>query len=134
STQPPDLTKSEHWMNFGIGRTGFNLQCLLNSKEKWIGVYLYFKSIDTKAHFELLRKECEKIEQQLGTLEWKNLPEKKSSRIGLRRLDSDPMIEADWPRQISWVVENLQAFNKTFRPLVKSLEASEWHPDDESDV
>ena len=119
----PKTPQPQHWMNFGIGKTGFNLQCLLNSKEKWIGVYLYFKSVDTKAHFEFLRQKCEKIEQQLGTLDWNKLPEKKSSTIGLR-LDADPMNQADWPHQISWMMKNLKAFNKTFRPLVKSLKSS----------
>lgn len=129
----PKKPRPQHWMGFSIGRAGFNLLGWLNSKEKWIGVYLYLDPPDAKAHFGLLDQEREKIEQQLGTLEWSKLPERKSSTIRLR-LDSDPMNQADWPRQISWMVEKLEAFNKTFRPLVKSLDASEWRPDDESDA
>ena len=39
----------------------------------------------------------------------------------------------DWPSQIEWMVEKLEAFNRTFRPLVKDLDASEWDPGDESE-
>ncbi len=128
----PKKPQAQAWMGFSIGKAGFNLLGWLNSKEKWIGVYLYLEPPDAKAHFGLLDQEREEIEQQLGTLEWRKLPDRKASTIRLRR-EADPMQQGDWPNQISWMVEKLEAFNKTFRPLVKSLDASEWRPEDESD-
>ena len=74
----------------------------------------------------------EEVEQQLGELEWCELPHRKASALRLRR-KSDPLKREDWPIQIDWMVAKLEAFNRTFRPLVKSLDASEWRPDDESE-
>ncbi len=128
----PKKPRPQAWMGFSIGRAGFNLVGWLNSKEKWIGVYLYLDPPHAKAHFALLAQKREEIEQQLGELEWRELPDRKASTIRLRR-KSDPMKKADWPGQIEWMVEQLEAFNQTFRPLVKSLDAAEWHSDDESE-
>ena len=125
--------RPQAWMGFSIGRAGFNLTGWLNSKEKWIGVYLYLDPPHAKAHFALLVQRREEIEQQLGELEWRELPDRKASTIRLRR-KSDPMRKEDWPGQIEWMIEKLEAFNRTFRPLVKSLDASEWPPGDESEA
>ena len=128
----PKKPRPQAWMGFSIGRAGFNLVGWLNSKEEWIGVYLYLDPPHAKAHFALLAQEREEIEQQLGELEWRELPDRKASTIRLRR-KSDPMKKEDWPGQIEWMAEKLEAFNQTFRPLVKGLDASEWHSDDESE-
>lgn len=125
--------RPQAWMGFSIGRAGFNLTGWLNSKEKWIGVYLYLDPPHAKAHFAMLAQEREQIEQQLGELEWRELPDRKASTIRLRR-NSDPMKKEDWPNQIKWMVGTLEAFNRTFRPLVKSLDASEWPLGDESEA
>lgn len=124
--------RPQAWMGFSIGRAGFSLIGWLNSKEKWIGVYLYLDPPHAKAHFALLAQEREEIERQLGELEWRELPDRKASTIRLRR-NSDPMRKEDWPSQIEWMIEKLEAFNRTFRPLVKALDASEWHPGDGSE-
>ena len=129
----PKKAQAQTWMDFNIGRVGFNLLGWLNSKEKWIGLLLYLNPPDAKAHFGLLAQQRKEIEQQLGTLEWRKLPKRKHSEIRLRRA-ADPMQEVDWPNQISWMAEKLEAFDKTFRPLVKSLDASVWSPEDESDA
>ena len=128
----PKKPQAQTWLEFNIGRVGFNLLGWLNSKEKWIGVLLYLKPPDAKAHFGLLAQQRKQIEQQLGTLEWRKLP-KRHSEIRLRRA-ADPVQDVDWPNQISWMAEELEAFDKTFRPLVKSLDASVWSPEDESDA
>ena len=133
SSVRPKKPQAQAWMGFGIGRAGFNLLGRLNSQEKWIGVDLYLDPPDAKAHFGLLEREREEIEKQLGPLEWRKLPDNKASTIRLRR-KADPMRQDDWQDQISWIMEKLEAFNRTFRPLVKSLDASEWSHEDESDT
>ena len=41
------------------------------------------------------------------------------------------MQQEDWPNQLDWMVSTLEGFDKTFRPRLKSLNASDWHPDDD---
>jgi len=121
---------AQHWMNFSLGRTGFKLVGLLNTKEKWIGVDLYLSPPHAKEHFELLYQQRDEIEHSLEKLDWHPLPNKKSSRVRLHR-KADPLQQGDWPDQIDWMVKKLEAFDKTLRPLVKDLDASASSPDDD---
>ena len=80
------------------------------------------------AHYTLLEQQRAEIERDLGVLEWRALPDRKSSSIRLCRKDTDPLQEKDWPTQLDWMASTLERFDKTFRPRVKSLDASEWRP------
>ena len=82
------------------------------------------------AHFWLLERQREEIEKELGALEWRALPGKEQ-HIRLRRKNADPMQQEDWPNQLDWMVSTLEGFDKTFRPRLKSLDACDWHPDDD---
>ena len=41
------------------------------------------------------------------------------------------MQQEDWPSQLDWMVSTLEGFDTTFRPRLKSLDASDWHPEDD---
>lgn len=126
----PRTPRPQHWMDFGLGRSGIHLVGWLNSKENRIGVYLHVGPPEAEAHFGLLMQQRDEIERDLGKLEWRTLQKSRMIRLGR---SADPTRQADWPDQIDWMAENLEAFNRTFRPLVKSLDASEWRPSEESD-
>ena len=121
----------EGWMSFSIGRSEFSLVATLQSKEKWISVYLSMMGPNATAHFRLLERQREEIEEELGDLEWRALPGKEQ-HIRLRQKNADPMQQKDWPNQLDWMVSTLEGFNKTFRPRLKSLDASDWQPDDDA--
>lgn len=112
----------QHWMNFSLGRAGIHLQAWLNSKEKKIGVGLILNISDANKAFKALENDKESIEERLGlgALEWHELPERKSSKILLAR-NADPTKESNSPQQVQWMMETLESFDKTFRPMVKSL-------------
>ena len=84
------------------------------------------------AYFRLLERQRKEIEEELGDLEWRALLGKEQ-HIRLRRENADPMQQEDWPNQLDWTVSTLEGFDKTFRPLLKSLDASDWRPDDATD-
>ena len=121
----------EGWMSFSIGRSEFSLVATLQSKEKWISVYLSMMGPNATAHFRLLERQREEIEGELGDFEWRALPGKEQ-HIRLRQKNADPMQQKDWPNQLDWMVSTLEGFNKTFRPRLKSLDASDWQPDDDA--
>ena len=116
----------ESWMDFSIGRSDFWLEATLQAMKKRISVALYMTGPDATAHFRLLEQQREEIEGELGELEWRALPDKKSSSIRLCRNDADPMQQEDWPSQLDWMVSALEGFDKTLRPRLKSLDASDW--------
>ena len=128
--QSPVRRRKPHalnWMEFAIGRTNFVLGGWLKSAETWIGVYLNVVGPDAPAHFGLLQQQREEIEEELGRLDWEAVPGRESHLVVLRK-HADPMQQEDWPNQIDWMVSTLEGFHKTFRPRVKSLNASDWQP------
>ncbi len=126
----PKKPQPQGWMQFSVGRSEFLLETTLQSTKKWIGVDLFMTGPDATTHFRLLERQREEIEGELGELEWRVLPDRKSSSIRLRWKNVDPMQRENWPSQIEWMVSKLEVFDRTFRPPLKSLDASDWRPDD----
>ena len=121
--------RAQNWMGFSIGRAGFTLGGWLNSRDKWIAVYLDIYPPHVTPYFRLLEQQRKEIEQELGKLEWRPLPGQKSSMIRLRE-NADLVQEEDWPNQLDWMVSMLERFDQTFRSRVKSLDASAWRGDE----
>lgn len=122
SSVRPRKPLPQHWMDFSLGRSGIHLQAWLNSMEKKIGVALTLNISSAKKAFKTLEDDKESIEEKvgLGALEWHELPERKSSKIQLA-WNADPTKESKWPEQVEWMRKTLESFDKTFRPMVKSL-------------
>ena len=81
-------------MPFSIGRSDFSLVATLQSKKKWISVYLSMMGSNATAHFRLLERQREEIEEELGDLGWRALLGKEQ-HIRLRRKKADPMQQED---------------------------------------
>jgi len=125
---------AQHWADYGVGRNGFHLSTTINTRESRLGVELYIQADEAKSYFGLLRRQKDQAEAEICVpLDWQELPERKGSRIAIYKENTDPTDEADWPRQHEWMADMLNRFNKTFRPRVKNLDASEWSPDEEDD-
>lgn len=121
----PQKPYPQHWMNFGIGRTGFLLGALLHSPESWIGVELYLNDEDAKTYFRLLKAQKDAIEQELGfELIWLELPERKGCRILHRLTEVKPLDQDRWPEYREWMRRHLEKFNAVFRPRIRTLDAS----------
>lgn len=120
----PQKPLPQHWTNFAIGRSHFNLTASQNTRDKRIGVFLVLTGPDAKIHFKLLEAAKEKIEEAAHTaLEWRELPGKKESHIVLQLEGADPVNQADWSRQHQWLKDTLELFHRIFASRVKSLDA-----------
>lgn len=118
-----------NYLMFGIGRVGFSMDPWLGKQKREIGIRLYVKGQNATAHFRLLQEKREEIEREFGeSLEWEELPGRKSSRISLRKENTDPEDETDWPNQHEWFASKLELFDKVFRPRIKALNAADWKP------
>jgi Domain of unknown function (DUF4268) len=123
----PPKPLPQHWMNFPVGRSNFQLQASVNTQKKIIGVDLSIAHVDAKVYFKILKKDSISIEKAMGSpLDWKELPHRKESRIALARPNSDIAIHDVWPQQHEWLHEKLVQFRKVFEPLVKKLKASDY--------
>ncbi len=113
----PQKPGTNHWYSFGIGTSLSNLSALLIAKEDKIGVELYIRSDNTKFIYGELIKQKDEIEAKIGAaLEWKELPDKKASRILLFK-PVETNNEETWPEQFSWMQNALEKFDQTFRPI-----------------
>jgi hypothetical protein len=120
----------QHWHSFSLGRSGFNLAALLNSREQTVGVELYIDSDDPKAHFHLLKNDQAQIEAEIGApLEWRELPAKRACRVLLFRPNSDFTNKADWPEQQAWLQTHAEKFHQAFANRVRLLNANDFVPD-----
>lgn len=120
-----------NWIGFGVGRSKFRLDASASMRDKWICVYLTLTGSNAKPHFNLLEQDRIGVEAAIGAeLEWEKKPEEKRSYISHTLEDSDPEDRQDWGSQHKWLCEQLEIFHKVFSPRVKTLDASDYVPDD----
>ena len=126
----PTKPQPQHWQQFSIGRTGFHLRALANTRDKWIGVQLILEGDDAKGHYGILSYDKDEIQHEAGKeFEWRGLPEKKESQINLRWEKCDPTDRESWPNQHAWLFRELQNFHKVFAARIKQLNVDEFDID-----
>ena len=129
---PAPTTRS--YLRFSIGSSSFFIQVWLASSKKEIRIWLYVQGDNAKAHYHLLKEQREEIHNEFGeTLEWYELPENRSSRICLNKVDIDPLDENDWLHHYEWFTTQLERFNQVFRPRIMTLNAADWIPEDDDE-
>ncbi|HCR86086.1 MAG TPA: DUF4268 domain-containing protein [Alphaproteobacteria bacterium] len=123
SKMKPQRPGYQHWLTFTVGRSYFHINALLSTREERIGVDLYLGEPEYAKHFfNILKEDKEKIEAEIGSaLDWKELPEKRASRIILTS-DMNPSDESNWSSQFKWLKDTLEKFDSAFRNRIKNLE------------
>ena len=128
---------SSNYLDFSIGRAHFTIQPYLVVTRREIGIRLYVGGKDAKnatAYFYLLKEQQEEIQNAFGEpLEWDEQAGPIVKRISLRKGDTDPTDEFDWPNQHEWFASKLELFDKVFRPRIKALNAADWEPPKDED-
>ena len=127
----PQKPMPQHWAVFRIGRSGFHISGLHNTRDKCIGVELYIDHQNAKDFYNQLYAQKNDIEAEIGhELIWKELPNKSASRIILYLRDVDPMDRSRWDEYQDWLIKYIEAFDRTFRNRIRNLEASDIGGDD----
>ena len=118
----PQTPSPKHWLTFTIGRSGFHLNALLNTRENKVGIELVITDKDEgKAFYQLLLKDKEAIEKEMGcALEWRENLEKTQSKIALFK-SGDIANEKDRSSQQEWIKNTLEKFDSVFRQRIRSL-------------
>jgi len=109
-----------HWYDVAIGRSGIHIS--LTVRFVWgndISCEIYIGTDNAKEFFQFLYEKKEQIESIVGeTLEWKELPEGKVSRIVLRQ-KTDLNDRNNWDECFKWYVDTVNSFRKAFIPHIK---------------
>lgn len=116
----PQTPSPKHWLTFTIGRSGFHLNALLNTRENKIGIELVITD-EGKAFYQLLLKDKEAIEKEMGcALEWRENLEKTQSKIALFK-NGNIADEKDRSSQQEWIKNTLEKFDSVFRQRIRNL-------------
>ena len=104
---------TDHWMDFSIGSSACHIAVSQIQKRKAVDVELYIN--DDKELFKSLFAHKDEIEKNMEMeLEWKELPERKASRILIEKaVDLDDR-EA-WPEQFDYILDTCIKMKKAFK-------------------
>lgn len=123
--------RPQSWNSFSIGRSKIRMFASVNTQKNFLQVGITLKGPHKTAHFQLLHDQMDNIESELAQkLEWEELPNRKESRIAIRNFDFDPTKQSDWLQQHKWMAENLENFDKVFRPRIKNLSVDQFAEDE----
>lgn len=115
--------RPQHWYTMAVGRAGFEIRFTHNSKKNQVGCNIVISLDNAKDAFDLLKKDRELIEAEIGNqLEWKRLDSKKESRIALYH--PDLAIEDPQQREKArvWLYEMAEKFYQAFFGRIRALD------------
>lgn len=104
---------TDHWMDFSISSSACHIAVSQIQKRKAVDVELYIN--DDKELFKSLFAHKDEIEKNMEMeLEWKELPERKASRILIEKtVDLDD--RATWPEQFDYIMDTCIKMKRAFK-------------------
>lgn len=104
---------TDHWMDFSIASSACHIAVSQIQKRKAVDVELYIN--DDKELFKSLFAHKDEIEKNMEMeLEWKELPERKASRILIEKtVDLDD--RATWPEQFDYIMDTCIKMKRAFK-------------------
>lgn len=117
-TQSPSY---DHWMNIAIGRSGFQISLLVNTREQKATIQLYMPKDIDKVYFDSLESHKEEAEASIGVkLNWRRLDGKKASSIEYSQ--SFNVFDTSKQDEIfAWYKEYTEKFISFFKPIIKKI-------------
>ena len=104
---------TDHWMTLSLGSSAYHLDILTLKKRNAVSVEFYIR--DDKSIYHKLLLHREEIEADIGfALDWRELPDKKASRIIIEKpVNLDDSNE--WNSQFDWIADTCIRFKKAFK-------------------
>jgi len=104
---------TDHWMDFSLGSSAYHLAMSQLRARSALAVELYIS--EDKELFRSLYQHKDAIEQECGfTLDWRELPEKKASRILIEK-KFDLEAKEKWPEQFEWLKQVTSQMKAVFK-------------------
>lgn len=112
---------AQHWYDVAIGKSGVHFSLTLRINKKDIACEVYMGDKKAKDLFNYLLDYKEDVENIIEEeMEWKELPEGKSSRIVLRNF-LDPTKQENWEDCFKWYAQTIEKFRKAFVKRIKEF-------------
>jgi len=125
----------QSWAAFSIGRSGFQLGAAMHTRELWLRSSVDIWGQDAFAFFQLLKRDKETFEQQLGVDSiWRARTGGKSCNIYLERGQFDLGNRNRWLEYYEWLTVSLEGLHQVFSDPIKQLDAGQYAPTDEEPV
>lgn len=121
STQTP---RPQYWFDVPLGRSHIFLSNIADTRENQIGVRVY---IGNKIDWALPQLEAQKeeIETEIGSkLQWNPNPDNRDKIIAITK-DLNLQDREEWDASITWLVDMVRRFRKTFMPRIKKLKSEQ---------
>ena len=112
----------DQWLSAGTGISGcaYSLHFLRTEARVVLDLQRGSKE-ENKWLFDRLEEQREQLERDFGgTLEWRRMDDKKSSRIDLSR-SFDSYNKAVWPEITKWLAEHISRLESAFKPRLQRL-------------
>lgn len=107
---------TDHWLSFSVGVSGCGMSALRLQNDGRVAVEFYIS--DDKDLYHSLYAKKNVIEEDTGfALDWRELPEKKASRILVEK-DVNLMAESEWPEQFDWIMDAMVKIKKAFKKQI----------------
>lgn len=102
----------DHWMDFSIKTSSCHISVSQIAKRNAISVEIYIP--DNKELYQQFLKHKDEIQQKTGVeYEWKELPEKKASRIIIEE-PFDLRNQGEWTKQFDWIIGQMIKMKSAF--------------------
>ncbi len=106
---------TDHWYSVGAGNSEYHFSFLLNTLKNIIAVECYIR--DNKDLYHQFYTKKEKIEEIIGVnLDWRELPDKKASRILIEKQVDLKNMEK-WRKQFEWMQDMGIKFYDAFKSV-----------------
>lgn len=112
--------RPQHWYTMAVGRSKFSISLTNNTQANRIGCELYIRGENAKKAFALLLEQRQDIENQLGELDWQELPEGQDCRI-IQYKEGNSKNKSSWLELHEWLKDRSESFYSIFSPIVKAL-------------
>lgn len=112
----------QHWSTIAVGRSGFHINALANTRDKWICVQLVVSGNNALEHFTKLREMCETDSKEAisDKIKWLE-KEGKEHHVNLVFHNTDPTNKSQWPEQHKILNETIEKFRVFFKDKVKKV-------------
>ena len=111
----------QHWFSIAVGRGGFGISLTASIQKKRIGCEIYLGGKNAGKAFNLLQKEKQDVERELGSLDWRELRDKQDCRIVRFKDNTDIGEPETWSEAHAWMKDEAERFHNAFSRRIKAL-------------
>ena len=110
----------QHWLNFSLGKSNFNISAICSVRDNFIRIDVNINETGSKNRFNKLKTLYEsELKSQFGEdFTWNELPNAKYSAINIKK-DADVRDRNLWREQHEWFRQMIEKLDIFFRPKIK---------------